>query len=66
MKLSIQEAMNAKGTPLERGLRVLLKLLGINYDGLKKEDRSVFKRVLGGSKMLKFPISLRGKEKPTK
>lgn len=66
MKLSIREAMNTKGTPLERGLRVLLKLLGINYDGLKKEDRSVFKRVLGGSKMLKFPISLRGKEKPSK
>lgn len=62
-KLSLEEAMNTKGTLQERKLRGFLRCIGIRYDDLSDEGRFVFTGVLGKSKTLRRPKDGRAKGK---
>ena len=58
---NLRDAMDYKGTPEEKQVRLFLANLGIDYDSITLEELKNLMEVLKKSKHLKSPISQRGK-----
>lgn len=63
MKKIIAEADKIKGSPQEKQIFVLCRRMGINYKALTDLEFRVLIQVLKKSKLLKSPISQRGKRR---
>ncbi len=63
IKRELKEVSEFKGSDQERQARFFLMQLGINYDNLYPEEFVTLVNVLKKSKMLKSPLSKRGKNK---
>ena len=57
----LQEAMSYEGSENEKKARVFLAQLGIDYDGLTKEEFVTLIGILKKSKLLKSPYNQRGR-----
>ena len=57
----LQEAMSYEGSENEKKARVFLAQLGIDYDGLTKEEFVTLIGILKRSKLLKSPYNQRGR-----
>ena len=64
LQKSLEAASEFKGSADEKKLKILCNQLGINYDGLSKDEFAVMIKVLSRSKKLKSAVSQRGKTSP--